>query len=286
MDEGRLSPYPQLSWLSYPLAIRPPRVFILHEYGAVSHRLITTDKGTADFAWTTGGVDTRYRMTDSELGFFPGDAATHTFAITAATTFLARELLLPSRHVEGVWEAEDLQRRVTLRAVPCFRDAAMRAGVRRLLWGGIDGRLAEDLGSEIAARQVLMRLAVITGGRSPEWFRDASVFSPSVMRRIVDRIDAHLGARASLEDMSRGFGLSPSHFARKFQHSTGLSLNRFMNRRRIRFSIDLLRKGKDSLAQLSLNLGFCSQSHFTRLFSGLTGLTPSQFRRAHHRMGD
>jgi AraC-like DNA-binding protein len=71
------------------------------------------------------------------------------------------------------------------------------------------------------------------------------------MRQIVERVDAHLTAHPSLDVMSRGFGLS----------------------------LALLRSGKTPLAQLSLDLGFCSQSHFTRLFSSLTGLTPYQFSR-------
>lgn len=100
------------------------------------------------------------------------------------------------------------------------------------------------------------------------------------MRQIVDRVDAYLAAHPSLEHLSQGFGLSPSHFARKFQQSTGLSLNRFMNRRRIGLALALLRSANTPLAQLSLDLGFCSQSHFTRLFRGLTGLTPLQFSRA------
>ena len=104
------------------------------------------------------------------------------------------------------------------------------------------------------------------------------------MRQIVERVDARLHGQPSLDEMSIGFGLSPSHFARKFQKSTGLSLNRFMNRRRIGLSLLLLRTGKESIAQLSLDLGFSSQSHFTLLFSGLTGLTPSRFRQAYRRL--
>jgi AraC family transcriptional regulator len=147
------------------------------------------------------------------------------------------------------------------------------------------GCLAQDVGAEIAARQVLIRLAAIAGGHPPDWLRDTSVFTPRVMTLIVERVDAHLRVRASLDEISSGFGLSPSHFARKFQKSTGLSLNRFMNRRRIGLALASLRTGRTPLAQLSLDLGFSSQSHFTRLFSGLTGLTPFQFRRAQRRMG-
>ena len=106
------------------------------------------------------------------------------------------------------------------------------------------------------------------------------------MKQIVERVDAHLSQRGSLDEISRGFGLSPSHFARKFQQSTGLSLNRFMNRRRIGWSVALLKTSRELLSQLSLDLGFSSQSHFTRLFSGLTGITLYQFRRAQRRMSD
>jgi AraC family transcriptional regulator len=59
-----------------------------------------------------------------------------------------------------------------------------------------------------------------------------------------------------------------------------------MNRRRIRLSLALLKSGREPIAQLSLDLGFSSQSHFTRLFSSLTGLTPHQFRRVQRLCGD
>jgi AraC-like DNA-binding protein len=165
--------------------------------------------------------------------------------------------------------------------IPVFRDTLLLACAQRLLVGDSLGNLAKDVGAEIAARQVLMRLAAITGGHSPDWLKDTSVFTPQVMTMIVERVDANLGMRASLREISSGFGLSPSHFARKLHQSAGLSLNRFMNRRRISQSFALLKTAKTPLAQLSLDLGFSSQSHFTRLFSGLT---PHQFRRAQSRM--
>jgi len=33
------------------------------------------------------------------------------------------------------------------------------------------------------------------------------------------------------------------------------------------------------LASVALDLGFSSQSHFTRLFSSLTGMTPAKYRK-------
>lgn len=41
----------------------------------------------------------------------------------------------------------------------------------------------------------------------------------------------------------------------------------------------VLRNDEVSLAGLALNLGFSSQSHFTRLFSDLIGTTPAKYRQ-------
>jgi AraC-like DNA-binding protein len=285
MDGNTLTPYPHLSWFAYGLTVEPPRVFVLHEYKAVTHRLIVTERGDADFMWTTGEVHVASHVTSGSIGFFPCDNAQHTLGITAVGGYRGHELLLPSKHLENVCEAEGTRKTTDFAFLPVFHDTHLLSCLDRLLAGGVHGQLAEDIGTEIAARQVIIRLAEISGGRPPEWLRDTSVFASPVMARIVERVDALLDTRTSLQEMSAGFGLSPSHFARKFQHSTGLSLNRFINQRRIRRSLVLLKAARVPLAQLSHDLGFCSQSHFTRLFGALTGLSPHQFRRSHRHMG-
>lgn len=286
MDASRLSPYPHLSWFAYGLTVRPPQVFLLHEYKAVTHRLVVTEEGDADFVWATGAVDEVHSVTGGSLGFFPCDSARHSLSITATDGYRGHALLMPRRHLETVCDAEGVRHTVDLRIMPVFRDAVLLACAGRLLVGNAHGHLADDVGTEIAARQVIMRLAELSGGRPPDWRKDTSVFEPLVMKRIVERVDAQIASRASLDEISSGFGLSPSHFARKFQQSTGLSLNRYMNQRRIGRSLALLKTSGKPLAQLSLDLGFSSQSHLTRLFSDLTGLTPHTFRRAQRRMGD
>lgn len=286
MDGSRMSPYPHLSWLTYSLTVRPPRLFVLHEYKAVAHRLFLTTEGDADCLWKNGADDVAYRTTGGSLGFFPCDAAVHSLGITATGIFRGDVLLVPKRHLESVCEAEGARHAADFRVMPVFQDTLLMVCAHRLLNGHSPGKLAPDIGAEIAGRQTLMRLAAITGGHPPEWAKDSSVFTPRLMALIVERVDAHLRVRASLEEISSGFGLSPSHFARKFRRSTGLSLDRFMNQRRIGRSLAVLKTDRTPIAQLSLDLGFSSQSHFTRLFSGLTGLTPHQFRRAQRRMDE
>ncbi|MEI6239382.1 MAG: AraC family transcriptional regulator [Planctomycetia bacterium] len=146
-----------------------------------------------------------------------------------------------------------------------------------------DHGVMHDIGSEIAARRLVLRLSEILGGRNPDWFRDESVFTAAVMNRIIDSIDARLQAHFCLKELSSLVGCSPSHFARKFRNTAGLSLGRFINRRRLAAAVLMLRDDSRPLAHIALDLGFSSQSHFTRLFSALIGVTPAKYRKAYKR---
>ncbi|MFM8496707.1 MAG: helix-turn-helix domain-containing protein [Planctomycetia bacterium] len=134
-----------------------------------------------------------------------------------------------------------------------------------------------------ASRRLVLRLAELNGSGLPDWSCDSSVFDRRTMAKLVDLIDARHRVALSLGEMAVCAGLSPSHFAKKFRLSTGLSLQRFINRRRIRASLELLKTDSQPLAFIAFDLGFSSQSHFTRLFSGLTGMTPAKYRKQFRR---
>jgi AraC family transcriptional regulator len=99
------------------------------------------------------------------------------------------------------------------------------------------------------------------------------------MGTITDYVDAHLQRLVPLDELALLPGMSASHFAKKFRVSAGLSLQRFVNRRRLRAAMPMLETGSTPLSTIALDLGFSSQSHFTRLFGEMTGMTPARFRR-------
>lgn len=283
MDGARISSYPHFSWLAYPLAVPPPRILAVHQDRHVTHRLWLVTAGHADVRWTTRRTETAFHTGLGCIGFFPCDRERHTMAVTSADGYHGSVICVPERHLRRLSAMDGLNLPRDFQPIPAFRDALIRASLQRLTAAGDGEPLVEDIGAEIAARQIILRLSDLIGGVRPDWLNDTSVFAAPVMRRIVEEIDAGLGGRMSLEGLAAHVGLSPSHFARKFQHSSGLSINRFVNRRRVRMSFTLLRDDSITLAALALELGFCSQSHFTRLFSGLTGMTPKQFRLRHRR---
>ena len=284
MDGDFRSPYPQFSWFAHWLSVEPPRVYGVHQCRHVTHHLLLTTSGDADIQWATQGVDLLFHAAAGGISFFPCDRHDHTMSITTVGGFAAYDVMIPAWQVQRVCEAEGLRPVMDFQAVPMFRDKLMEASLLRLSLRVKGRQISEEIGDEIAARQILLRLCVLVGAKMPEWWKDSSVFSPGVTRQLIAYIDAHLAGPISLEYMGNAIGLSPGHFARKFHHSMGESLGRFMNRRRIHASFAMLGTDQDSLLQIALDLGFSSQSHFTRLFSGLTGMTPSSFRRAHQRI--
>lgn len=138
---------------------------------------------------------------------------------------------------------------------------------------------ATDLRKDEAARSLLLRLVQLGGGAMPDWHADDSTFDGRTVRYLVSCVDAHLRAPPSLSDLARLVGLSPSHFAKKFRNSTGLSLHRLVNRRRLFAALELLKEQSQPVARVALDLGFSSQSHFTHLFSSLIGMTPARYQK-------
>jgi AraC family transcriptional regulator len=83
-----------------------------------------------------------------------------------------------------------------------------------------------------------------------------------------------------LEDVARVVGLAPAKFASSFKSSTGMSLQRWQMRVRVycaqRMMLDDYNR---SLTEIATVLGFADQSHFSRTFTQLVGITPREWLR-------
>jgi AraC family transcriptional regulator len=104
--------------------------------------------------------------------------------------------------------------------------------------------------------------------------------APWQLRLAKEMLTAHLDHRVSLAKISTECRLSPSHFARAFKCSTGVSPHRWQLNCRLEKAACLLRRSALSVAQIALICGFCDQSHFTRVFALAKGAAPGRWRRA------
>lgn len=92
-------------------------------------------------------------------------------------------------------------------------------------------------------------------------------------------IEKHLDYPISLEELSESCSLSKSSLCLKFKEETGKTLNSFIHERKIEKSKELIRSGL-SFSAISYYLGYSSQSHFTRMFEKVTGLSPLEFKKS------
>jgi len=95
----------------------------------------------------------------------------------------------------------------------------------------------------------------------------------SLKEYICDNLDNKL----RLEELAKVAAISPFHLLRLFTKYTGITLHQFILVRRIEKAKDLL-KNKYSISDVCYTLGFSDQSHFTRCFKRMIGLTPRQYQ--------
>ncbi len=98
-----------------------------------------------------------------------------------------------------------------------------------------------------------------------------------LLRRTIDFIRENLGKDVSLGKLSADVRMSKYHFCHLFKASTGLSPHQYVKRERLKRARQLLVEHRLSLVEIANELGFSDQSHFSRSFHTVMGMTPSQY---------
>jgi AraC family transcriptional regulator len=279
MDDARLSRFPHHSWTQFLLQLPSGGKRLSIDAHGTTFVVSIALNGRRSASRITHGQQRGWSENSGMVSYVPADRDQHTYLMTSDSGCDLLNVLIPPSHLTTVTEAEGLKPVNEWTPVFGSQDAVMRDCMASLAATPTSQDVAGDVGIDEVARRLVLRLVELNGGGKPDWHDDASVFDRRTLFNLVAYLDEHLCIAPSLGDMALLVGVSPSHFAKKFRQSTGLSLNRFVNRRRILRSFETLRTDA-SLASIALDLGFSSQSHFTRLFSGLTGMTPAKYHKS------
>lgn len=101
---------------------------------------------------------------------------------------------------------------------------------------------------------------------------------PSVVRAVA--LLRGPGAPASMGALARQCGMSESHLSRTFAAQVGQSVTEFRNQCRLGRFLDLYeQQPSENLLALAIDAGFGSYPQFHRVFTGLMGETPADYRR-------
>jgi AraC-like DNA-binding protein len=96
------------------------------------------------------------------------------------------------------------------------------------------------------------------------------------IRQVRDYLMAHYDQNPSLQELANLVGLQPLRLLRVFRKQTGLPPHAFLTQIRIFEAKRRLTMGY-SIADTALETGFTDQSHLSRHFKRMTGVTPGQY---------
>ncbi|OXS73137.1 helix-turn-helix transcriptional regulator [Domibacillus enclensis] len=93
----------------------------------------------------------------------------------------------------------------------------------------------------------------------------------------------------SLEEMSTGkvavhFNYNRDYLCRFFKKETGLTVQEYIHMLKLSKAKDLLTLSNESIGNISRTIGFQDERYFMRLFKQYEKLTPSEYRKAYHRI--
>jgi AraC-like DNA-binding protein len=116
---------------------------------------------------------------------------------------------------------------------------------------------------------------------SPSFEADRISTQPRAVTQAVDFIHDNYAGGLSLSDIAAAAHLSPFHLSRIFKKATGVSPHRYLLQVRVNSARSLLAAGAGgrSLAEVAAAVGFADQSHLTRHFKRMLGVTPKQMRQ-------
>jgi transcriptional regulator GlxA family with amidase domain len=95
---------------------------------------------------------------------------------------------------------------------------------------------------------------------------------------VADYAGDNLAGDLSLKRMARVASVSPHRFSRAFKKSTGLTPHQYVIVQRVERAKGLLLRGRP-VGAVAGACGFSDQSHLSRHFKRLCGVTPALFRR-------
>ncbi len=104
--------------------------------------------------------------------------------------------------------------------------------------------------------------------------------TPPWITRAYEQIMEENPGMLTLSGLAQEAGIHPVHLARVFRRSFGRTAGQLLRDRQFERACDRLQLGRDSIAQIALDIGFYDQAHFSRFFSRRSGSSPGRYRQA------
>jgi AraC family transcriptional regulator len=135
------------------------------------------------------------------------------------------------------------------------------------------GEEASPLALEGLALEVLAEVS-----RTPNWRSERT--PPRWLEQVRGLLHARFAENLTIQEIAVAVGVHPVHLARIFRAHHRCTIGDYVRQLRVEYARREIFRSDRPLTQIALDAGFSDQSHLTRTFKRLTGMTPAQFRAA------
>ncbi|MEG2596805.1 MAG: AraC family transcriptional regulator, partial [Oscillospiraceae bacterium] len=99
----------------------------------------------------------------------------------------------------------------------------------------------------------------------------------STIRRVIHYIDTHIFFIENVGTISKELSYSSSYLSRIFRAKTGMTLQNYLNYKKIEKSTDLLVNENFSVTEISDKLHYKTVQSFSKIFKRLIGISPANY---------
>ncbi len=127
--------------------------------------------------------------------------------------------------------------------------------------------IAEGITLEMVGQ--LVRKNKIAEKRPPKW-----------LLRLVEKLNEEFLENLSTAELATEANVHPVHLASVFRQFYRETMGEYVQKLRIAHALKLLLNKEIPLVEIAYSAGFSDQSHFTRIFKRVVGITPGAFRNS------
>jgi len=102
--------------------------------------------------------------------------------------------------------------------------------------------------------------------------------------RVQDHIEKNYSEQLNIPTLAKKFNMSSRTFIRKFTSITGNTPLEYVQRARIEGAKRFLEKGRLTVEQVCMEVGYADFGFFRNIFKRLTGLTPQEYKKKYSQM--
>ncbi len=221
---------------------------------------------THDEAYLTFIIDGTYRerLRGATRDCVPRSVVVHPAGEEHTDRFASRQANCLNVHLDASWNRRD--RFVQTALVQTAPAAAIGARLTR------EFRLADGVSALVIEGLLLELVAEVERTRDDDR-------APSWLKKVREIVEFQFADRLSLAELAGLVGVHPVHLARAFRRHYGRTVGELVRELRVEDAKRRIIAGV-ALSDVALDAGFSDQSHLSRFFRRLTGVTPAAYRRA------